>query len=254
MRIDRILLYILCSHCLTGTAQAADALSETQTIIQEWVRTEQLISQERRQWEEERPVIGNILQILDAEREGLNEQISRAQEITSRANEERTALVEELSGYEATSETLESRVIDYERQLSVIANYLPAVLREELAPRYSRIGASTQTGSLSLSERSQAVFSIMAGITNFDSRMTLTTEVLDEIQNQSVEVRVLYFGLARAFYVNNNRTIGGYGVPSENGWQWYPQNDMSTTIGRALDIHETRVSPQLIGLPMEIDP
>ena len=83
--------------------------------------------------------------------------------------------------------------------------------------------------------------------------MTLTTEVLDEIQNQSVEVRVLYFGLARAFYVNNSRTIGGYGVPSEAGWQWFPENELSSAIGRALDIYETRVSPQLIGLPMEID-
>ncbi len=233
---------------------AADALGEAQTAVQEWVRVEQLISQERRQWREEQSAIEGILTILQAERRELGEQISQAQEVTSRADEERASLVAQIGQFEANSAALASRVADYERQLTLISRYLPTPLRSELAPQFARIEALQGGGDAGLSQRAQTVFALMAAITNFDSRMTLSTEVLEGVYAQAIEVRVLYFGLSRAFYANADLTRAGIGIPAETGWQWTSEDDMAVSIGRAIEIHETRVTPQLLDLLMESSP
>lgn len=251
----RPIILILAVMSISVSAErlyATDLLTDTKSAIQEWVRTEQLVSQENQQWEEEKASLNSILKILSAEEQELGEQIALAQEVASRADEERASLVEQLSSYQEISQLLESRITDYERQLVLIVAYLPQMLRSELAPRIARLNSATQGSSPSLSERTQTLLSLMSEIDTFDGRLTLTTELISNSQNEPVEVRVLYLGLSRAFYVNNNATSAGFGVPTETGWQWQAQDELSETIARSLDIYETRITPQLISLPMQV--
>lgn len=229
-------------------------LDETRSAIEEWVRTEQLISQESRQWREEQTYINNIITILTAEQRELNEQIALAQEIATRADEEREVLVEQLSTYQEISALLESRVADYERQLLLVTDYLPEMLKQELAPRLSRLNSGSEALTLSLGERAQTVLNIVSEIQNFDSNLTLTTEIVPNDRNDQIEVRVLYLGLSRAFFINDNATLGGYGVPTESGWQWQQANELNQAIADAMASFEARISPQLVDLPMQVQP
>lgn len=251
MRLNRYALTAILLFPNSLAVYAQDLLGETRSVIQEWVKIEQLISLEKKQWREENASITDILTILSVEQRELSEQIALAQEVASRADEERSLLVEKLTSYQDTSELLATRISDYERQLSLIEPYLPQTLSEELAPRFARINSSFQGSTLSLSERAQIVLSIMSEIESFDSTLTLTTEIINN--SQPVEVRVLYFGLSRAFYVTDNGLAGGYGIPAETGWRWQAANDLSATVSRAIDIYETRVSLQLISLPMQVE-
>ena len=183
MRIVIYLLSTLLAFVISHAALAQDLLSETRSAIQEWVRTEQLLSLEKKQWEEEKASITDILAILSAEQRELNEQISLAQDVANRADEQRSMLVDQLSTFQEISELLEVRVSDYERQLSLIANYLPETLKRELSPRFARINSSSQVSALSLSERAQTVLNIMSEIDNFDARLTLTTEIINNSLN-----------------------------------------------------------------------
>jgi len=229
-------------------------LDETRSAIQEWVRTEQLISQESKEWREEETFIGNISSILSAEQRELNEQITLAQEIASRADEERAGLVEQLATYQEISELLEVRIADYERQLLLISNYLPESLKLELAPRLSRLNNASETLAPSLGERAQTVLNIVSGIQSFDANITLTTEIVPNDNNDQVEVQVLYLGLSRAFFINGNATVGGYGVPTESGWQWQQVNELIDPIAGTIASYESRISPQLFNLPMQVQP
>jgi hypothetical protein len=252
MRKSIFLLFAALACLDLHAAPAEDLLGETRSLIQEWVKTEQLVSLEKRQWTEEKSSLSDILTILTAEQRELNNQISLAQDIASRADEERAELVDQLSSYQEISEILRVRISDYERQLLLLTTALPETLRKELAPRFARLDSSNQASSFSLSERAQTVLNIMSEIERFDMKLTLTTEIINNSQNEPLEVRVLYFGLSRAFYVNDNGTLGGYGVPSETGWQWQSEPELSASISRALDIYETRITPQLIALPMQV--
>jgi len=229
----------------------AELLDQTRSTIREWVETEQAISREKSQWREERASLTTLLSILRAEEQTLNEEIALAQDITSRADEERLVLVEQLASYQEVSELLETQIADYERQLTIVESYLPQVLRSELEPRLNRLKQELST--YSLSERTQNVLNILAEIESFDSRIILASELITVDQGQSIEVRVLYLGLSKAFFVNESSTIAGYGSPSENGWQWQRDESLSGSIVRAIDVYETRLTPQLVSLPLGVD-
>ena len=244
------LLLVLASG--PASVLAAELLDETKNLVQQWVQTEQLISSENRQWREEKSSIEDLLGILEAEKRILDEQISLAEETASRADEERAALVEQLASYQAISAEIESRVADYERQLTVLQPRLPGVLQRELSPRFSRFDNASPGNSRPLSERVQTVLSLLAEIEAFDSTATLTTEVLQVAAGQEIEASVLYLGLSRAFYINGARTIAGVGVPGDTGWRWEANDGLAGSIAEALDIYESRVSPRLVILPMEL--
>ncbi|MEZ5489519.1 MAG: DUF3450 family protein [Gammaproteobacteria bacterium] len=232
-------------------AYSAELLDETRTTIREWVETEQAISHEKSQWREERASLTTLLSILRAEEETLNEEIALAQDIASRADEERLVLVEQLSSYQEVSALLEVLISDYERQLKIIESYLPQVLRSELQPRLNRL--QQERTSHSLSERTQNVLNILAEIESFDSRITLASELISVEQDQSIEARILYLGLSKAFFVNESATISGYGSPFDTGWQWRTDETLSGSIVRAIDVYETRLTPQLVTLPLKVD-
>ena len=194
MRSIVLFLGLISTSIYFQGAYTADLLTDTKSTIQEWVRTEQLISHENQQWAEEQATLSNILQILSAEERELQEQISLAQDVASRADEERALLVEQLSSYQEISDLLEGRISDYERQLVLVVAYLPQILKSELAPRIARLNSASQGSNFSLSERTQTVLSMMSEIDSFDGRLTLTTELISNAQNQPVEVRVLYLG------------------------------------------------------------
>ncbi|MCG8414195.1 MAG: DUF3450 domain-containing protein [Pseudomonadales bacterium] len=233
-------------------AFAAELLDETKEAVQEWIRLEQLISQENRQWREEKSSIEDLLSILDTERRILEEQIEQAQQTASRADEERAALVEQLTAYQEISASLQSEVSNYERQLLVLQPRLPLVLQRELSPRFSLLGSENQTSTRSLSERLQAVLGILSEIEAFDSTIVLTTEAIEVDPGREVEVQVLYLGLSRAFYTNGSGTIAGIGVPDEFGWEWQREDDMASAILIAVEVYESRISPRLIELPMQV--
>ncbi len=237
---------------LSSDGIAAELLDETKAAVQEWVRTEQLISQENRQWREEKSSIEDLLSILEAERSVLGEQISLAQETATRADEERAALVEQLSAYQAISAELESRVTEYERQLLLLQPRLPDSLQRELGPRFSRLGSFGQSGTGSLGERVQLIAGLLAEIDAFDSSVVLSTEIIPLPATPAVEVDVLYLGLSRAYFVNGNGSIAGIGLPGDAGWEWEQDNALADTVSEAMDIYESRVSPQFVQLPIQV--
>ena len=237
---------------IPSLSSAAELLDETKALVQEWVRTEQLISQENRQWREEKSSIEDLLSILEAEQRVLNEQISLAQETATRADEERAALVEQLSAYQAISGELEDRVSEYERQLMVLQPRLPGALQRELAPRFSRIENPDQANLRSLSERVQIITSLLAEIGAFDSTVVLTTEIIPVAETGDIEARVMYLGLSRAYFVNGNGSGAGVGIPGAAGWQWQQINELAAEISEAMDVYESRVSPQLVELPIQV--
>lgn len=253
MRIALLISLLFFIFTQTETSTANETLDATRTLIQKWVRTEQLISLEKKQWKEEKTSINDIIKILSAEQRILNRQIKLAQEIASRADRERTELVATLTTYKEASSYFGSKLSDYERQIILINPYLPKILQKELSPKIVKIKALSEEVNVSLSERAQTVMNIMSEIDKFDRKITLTTETRLNKENEEFEVRVLYFGLSKAFYVDQNSVNAGFGVPSETGWQWQENNALSKNILNIINVFEARKSPEFISLPMKVE-
>lgn len=233
----------------------ADQLVDTRNLVQEWVSVEKTISQEKTAWVEDKALLGDILRSLDQEEKILRETIANAEQDTSRADQERVELVSKRDDYQASTSLLRDRLSLYERQAIQIIPQLPIILQDEMGLLINKITAS-EIDDYSLSERAQTLVGILTAIQEFDNNVTVATEIRETTSGEEVEVKVLFLGLSRGFYVDSAMTTAGIGRPIESvttgGWNWVEQIDLADEINRAINIYENRESPTLVSLPMHI--
>jgi Protein of unknown function (DUF3450) len=65
------------------------------------------------------------------------------------------------------------------------------------------------------------------------------------------EVKVIYVGLAQAYYVSASGEAG-IGRPSPEGWQWEPSKAIADDVSNALEILQGKQSPAFVPLPVKL--
>jgi hypothetical protein len=65
------------------------------------------------------------------------------------------------------------------------------------------------------------------------------------------EVKVVYVGLAQAYYVSA-RGEAGIGRPSADGWKWEPSKAVADDVLVTLEILEGKHSPAFVPLPVKL--
>ena len=77
------------------------------------------------------------------------------------------------------------------------------------------------------------------------------TAFIAAMREQFGEVKVLYVGLAQAYYVSA-RGEAGVGRPSEDGWKWEPLKKGSREVLAAQEIFQGKQTPAFVPLPVKI--
>ncbi|MBL4801621.1 MAG: DUF3450 family protein [Emcibacter sp.] len=222
---------------------------DVRVVLQEWVETERLISKEDQIWQQNKAALGDVLTALGKEEQILKERINTTQHLTVTADKERSGLLKERGEYQEFSRLLAGKIGNYERQVIKLLVSLPPLLQQELAPFTLKL---RNNSDLSLSVRARTVVNIISQIEKFDNAITLSRDVRRLDAGKEVEVDVLYIGLAQAFYVDKNAEHAGWGDVTEEGWDWQENNDLAGDIKDAIDIYESRKSPELVELPLKI--
>lgn len=234
----------------------ADQIDDTRNTLKEWVSVEKTISQEQKAWTEDKALLNDLLSSLSQEQRILRETIERAEQDTSRADQERLELISRREAYEQSSAAILERLSLYERQAIQLIPRLPNILKDEMGLMINKLYL-TEGSNYSLSERAQNLISILTAVQDFDSSITVASEIRSLNSGEDVEVKVLFLGLSRAFYSDSAKRTAGIGRPapggSDDGWAWSEQNDLAGDIMKAIDIYENRDVPALVNLPLNID-
>ncbi len=258
MRLSTLSKVIVLSFVFVSSGAVVNGqdIDDVRDTLKEWVAVEKTISQEQADWVAEKALLNDVLASLDQEERILRETISTAEQDTSRADEERLELISRQEAYEQSAEVLEERLSLYEMQARQLIPRLPTLLKDEIAPMVNRLYL-TEGANYSLSERAQTLVSILSAVQDFDSAITVGTEIRTLASGEQVEVKVLFLGLSRAYFADTAKRIAGIGNPveggSDDGWQWQEQSGLADDIIRAIDIYENRESPALVSLPLEIE-
>ena len=132
---------------------------------------------------------------------------------------------------------------------------LPVILQDEMGPLINKL-YSAEVANYSRSERAQTLINILSAVQEFDSSITVAREIRTLTSGEQVEVKVLFLGLSRGFYVDSEGTTAGIGRQSggvsEGGWNWVEQPNLASGILKAINIYENRESPALVSLPLQI--
>lgn len=248
----RISLFITLVGLFEIQAAPVDDVRDT---LKEWVKIEKTISQEQEDWKQEKNLLENVLSSLNQEERVLNNTIATAQQATNRADEERLELISRRDLYQRNSSRVTEQIQIFERQAIQLIPQLPLILRDELGIMVNRL-YQAESGSYSISQRAQNLISILSAIQKFDSSISVSNEIRSLGNGDRIEVKVLYLGLSRAFYADENEKISGIGRPieggNEAGWQWIEHPDLSEDINNAINIYENNGSLRLIQLPLSL--
>ena len=227
-------------------------LSDTRAVLDKWVETRQIISEERANWRTEKSILGDTVALLKNELERLDASLTDLESSATAADEERVNLTEEKDTLNAASSVITDKLAALETALKRIVNSLPEPLVSKLKPLIRRLPEDPTNTKLSLGERVQNIVGILSQTDKFNTTVTMTSESREIEGGKIVEVRTLYWGLANAYYVDQSGTYAGLGYPTAEGWEWPKVEGTGPEIKRLLDVYEGSEEIQFVTVPAKI--
>jgi hypothetical protein len=247
-----LLIGALLSRTATAVEPPAAGLDTTREALQKLVQSQQLLSQERRDWRVEKELLIERQQLLQREIASLETKIKEATASLSDADQKRAELVAANAEFRELSTTLLAHVTRLEGRVATLLPQLPDPLLDRLKPLTARLPADPATTKLSLAERFQNVIGILNEVTRFNREITVVNEIRPVGNGQTAEVKALYLGLGQAYYVTANGDAAGHGTPTPTGWTWQPNPALAAAVSHAVAILQNQKVATFIPLPVEI--
>jgi hypothetical protein len=246
------LLALSCSLIPFGLP-AQSNLTETRDVLDKWVETQQIISEEKADWRTERSILSDTVTLLSNEIERLDKALEDLEASATAADEDRSELAAEKETLATAVSVVESNIAGLENQLKRILPALPAPLVNKIKPLIRRLPDDSNDTQLSIGERVQNIVGILSQADKFNTTLTATSESLELDSGKVVEVRTLYWGLAMAYYVDASGEYAGIGFPGADGWEWPQIEGKGAEINRLLDVYEGSGEIQFVEVPARIN-
>jgi hypothetical protein len=230
------------------------AADDTRLVFEEWVKVRALISEERESWMVERQDLSDTLEMLKAEKEMLEAQIEARNAAAEESVGARASLSERRGELDGVATSLASIIEAREAELKAWTPSLPTPLMDTINPLVRRLPQSPESAAaLGLARRLQSVVGILSQADRFNSTLTSGRELrTDPATGEQREFDTLYFGLASAFFANDEGTVGGIGKPGPEGWVWEIIPDAAPSIRRLLAVHRSEIRAAYVGVPLSI--
>lgn len=230
----------------------APTLEETRITMDKWIETQQIISKERKDWQQGKEMLQSRLELVDKEIAALEEKTAQASTGIEEAVKKRTDLAAENDALKASGEQLAAAVAGMETEVRRLFQRLPEPIQVKLQPLYQRIPEDPAKTRVSAAERFQNVLGILNELNKANNDITVNYEVHTLSNGKPSEVKAIYVGLAQAYYVSASGEAG-IGRPTDNGWVWEPSKPIAKDVLMVLEIMEGKHSPAFVGLPVRME-
>ena len=232
-------------------AKAPPTLEETRVMMGKWTETQQIISKERKDWQQGKEILLGRLELVKKEISTLEEKTKQAQASVAEADKKRSDLLAENDQLKAAGVQLTEVVTGMEVEVRRLFKRLPEPIQTKLQPLYQRIPEDPAKTRVSAAERFQNVLGILNELNKANNEITVSYEVHNLTEGRPSEVKVIYVGLAQAYYVSA-RGEAGIGRPTAEGWTWQPSEAIARDVTTALEILQGKHTPVFVALPAKI--
>jgi hypothetical protein len=141
-----------------------------------------------------------------------------------------------------------------EPQIRALKPRLPPPLRDQLAPLFQQLQASSSATSSGLGERMPTALAILSVIQKFDQIITVSEELKTAGDGTSHEVTTLYIGLSAAYFIGAQGDAGTSRAEG-GGWIWKSQPELAAAISEAVAIAENKTAEaKFVPLPFVANP
>jgi hypothetical protein len=227
-------------------------LEETRLAMEKWIETQQIISRERRDWQQGREILLGRLELVKLEVAALEQQISEARTGVEEADRKRSELLAEDARLRDDATQLTAAVDGLEGEVRRLFAQVPEPVKARLAPLSERMPTDAAAKArVALAERFQNVLGILNELNKANNEITVNYEVRTLSDGKLAEVRVIYVGLAQAWYVSA-RGEAGIGRATPEGWTWLPADAVAGEVLQALEIIQGKQPPAFVPLPVTL--
>jgi hypothetical protein len=234
-----------------GGSAAASSLEETRLRMEKWIETQQIISKEHKDWQQGKDILTGRLELVKKEIGTVEEKTKQAEAGVAETNKKRNELLAETEQLKATGAQLAQAVERIEIKTRRIYKRLPEPLKEKLQPLYQRIPEEPNTTRVSVAERFQNVLGILNELNKANNEISVNYEVRTLADGKPSEVKVIYVGLAQAYYISASGEAG-VGCAVDGSWNWVPSKSSAPDILIALEILQGKQTPAFVPLPVKI--
>jgi len=247
------LLSITTCLCVTGMAWAGQSpLDEARSVLEQWVRTRQLVAKTQADWAAEKDVLEASARVFERELKDLDARVAGLGEASAQVARERQELQTEKEALDEATLRARALTTRYENRLRAIRPWLPEPLDRRVEPLFERFPEDPESTRLTVAERLQNLVGLLNEIDKFNSSVVVESEIRKNDQGLEVQVETLYLGLAQAYFVGEGGRFAGVSVPTKNGWQTTARNDLGPTIERAVAMYRNQSPAALLVLPFEV--
>jgi hypothetical protein len=216
-----------------------------------WIETQQIISKERKDWQQGREILLGRVELVKREVATLEEKIAQAQSNVAEADKKRNELLADNDRLKAAGAQLTAAVVVMEGEVRRLFQQLPEPIQAKLQPLYQRIPEDPANLRVSVAERFQNVLGILNELNKANNEIAVSYEVHDLADGRPSEVKAIYVGLAQAYYVSA-RGDAGIGRPTAEGWRWEPSPAVAPEVLTALEVLQGKHSPAFVPLPVKL--
>lgn len=228
---------------------AQPTLEETRLAMDKWLETQQIISKERKDWQQGKEILLGRLELVKKEVATIEEKTRQAESSVAEADKKRSELLSESDQLKAASAQLTEAVSGMESEIRQMFKQLPEPIQTKLQPLYQRVPEDPSKTRVAAAERFQNILGILNELNKTNNEITVSYEVHNLADGRPVEVKAIYVGLAQAYYVST-RGEAGIGCPTTDGWKWEPSKAVARDVLMALEILEGKHSPAFVPLPV----
>jgi hypothetical protein len=237
----------------TQSPDAGADMDSTRGLLQQWSSTQRLIASERADWENGKSMLQGRIQLLKISVEETEKKIAEAktklEDVKKRTAETEA---EKLKTREAT-EALVAVAPELEEGVKGLFGRVPGVIQEKVKVLHDRIPkAGADVKNITAAERFQNVLGILNELGKANNELTSIPEIHDIGDGKKAEVKVVYVGLGQGYFVNSSGTIGGLGLPSDEGWTWKTDAAIAPKMREVVEVMKKAIAPKLVELPAEI--
>lgn len=226
-------------------------LKDTRSSMGKWLETQQIISKERKDWQQGKDILLGRIELVKQEVATLEDKIKQADAAVAEAEKKKQTLVAENDQLKGVSESLTATVAKMEAEVRRLVKRLPDPVKTKVQLLYQRIPEDSSNTKVAVAERFQNVIGILNEVNKANNEILVNYEVHTLADGKPSEVKAIYVGLAQAYYVSS-KGEAGIGRPTDDGWKWEASKAVAGDVLMALDILQGKHSPAFVPLPVKI--
>jgi hypothetical protein len=239
-------------------AAAPDPSGNLRNSVREWIETMREIQKEEDSWEKDREVLQGYKEGLQQEIEDLKEQIARAKTERDSAGKEDLDKVARSEAYAKAKDALASELREIEQGVVSRLPLMPAALTSE--PKVAQMidevkkdsSLNGEAARQGIAKRLNNVLNLLSEVEKFQQAVHLRDELHQAPDGRKYNMKVVYFGIAAAYAVNEAGDFALVGTPGETGWTFAERNDLATRIQELVGVTTGDIDAKFIPLPIDL--